>query len=233
MHSITTAATTNNKLWAPGYPEIGASYRTVGATCPMSCLFNPAHRGMTIDEAIAKFGPGVEYAQIGECYADKGRVGIWSRKAAMLDSTNWGKLAGKGLVRVNVSGDILGHDGSLDTEYLAGLAATALSNPETRYWLYTHAWQDLMGYPALPSNIEVLASVNTESEYRLAKNLGYRTARATNNPGALHRGEVVCPEQTGKSPACVACGLCPGRKATKQGNWVDLQVRPDIVFILH
>ena len=247
MESVVARATSNVKLWTKGYPEIGATYRTVGATCPASCVFNPINKGISIEEAIERFGAGVEYAQIGQCYADKGHTGFWSKKAAMLTATDWGKISGRGLVRVNVSGDILGPSGSLDEEFLQGLydsAKASMPRPGddgTVFWLYTHAWEILAKSTWYPrflvlGNVKILASVNTDEEYKAAKALGLRTARATNNPDKLNKREVVCPEQTGKASSCVACGLCPGRKGTPKGNafdWIDLQVAPDIVFVLH
>lgn len=235
MHSI-TAITTNSKLHSKGYPKIGATYRQVGITCPASCIFNPVHKGLSLAEIVAQWGEGVQAEQVGECYADKSWTGIHSRASAKLEATNWAKLAGLGLIRVNVSGDILDRDGQLDIAYLHDLAVMASVNPGSRYWLYTHAWRELHASDViLPANIEVLASVNSASEYSEAKSLGYRTARATSDASSLNRGEVVCPEQTGKAPSCVACGLCPARKGVRgtKRNFVDLAVRPDIVFILH
>lgn len=239
MHSVIAEATSNCKLWSKGYPKLGATYRTVGATCPNSCIFHPINKTLSVAEIIARWGESVDLLQVGECYANKGHTGNHSRRAAQLTMTDWGKLSKRKLIRINVSGDILLPDGSLDVDYMLDLCAVARANPETQYWMYTHAWQllsegDAQGI-AIPSNIEILASVNSDDEYKAAKAWGWRTARATSDVSTLNKREVVCPEQTGKASSCVACGLCPTRKGVKgtRNQFIDLQVAPDIVFILH
>lgn len=243
--SVVTKQTTNCKLWVSGYPKFAATYREVGVTCPLSCILNPVWKKLGIDAARLYFNAyseeelAIMLAGLGECYANKSHTGQHSKRAGTLSTTNWDILAEAKLARINVSGDILASgSGQIDSEFLTGLWQSVEANSALRAWMYTHAWRELSGSEfagTVPAGLEILASVGSLAEREEAKALGYRTARVTTDPQSVQRGEVVCPEQTGKTEACISCGLCPGRKGVKgtRSDFVDLAVRPDIVFILH
>lgn len=87
---------------------------------------------------------------------------------------------------------------------------------------YTHRWRDTgAGLQSL-----VMASCDSQADYREAKAEGWRTFRVTTGTGDLLPGlEVLCPasEEAGKRTTCEACGLCQGTTT----------VARDIAIVVH
>lgn len=83
---------------------------------------------------------------------------------------------------------------------------------------YTHAWK----YCNDEYKDIVMASVDNEKEFRLARKMGYRTFRVRSIESGLMQGEFACPasEEGGKRLNCIDCGACSGTNGgiTKNGN---------------
>ena len=74
---------------------------------------------------------------------------------------------------------------------------------------YTHVW-------AKPeyqwAKQYFMASVDTDDEYRTAKDMGWRTFRVRQPEAALFRREISCPasKEAGHKTTCNECALCKG-----------------------
>lgn len=91
-----------------------------------------------------------------------------------------------------------------------------------RMWTgYTHSWQtcdpDYKKY--------LMASVETEEGYHLAKEAGWRTFRVRQEGQPILQGESMCPasDEAGKKLQCITCGRCNGTQSKKR----------DVVIIAH
>jgi len=74
---------------------------------------------------------------------------------------------------------------------------------------YTHAWQsrpDLQPW--------LMASVDTPTEYAMAKRSGWRTFRVRTSDEHLDSREIACPasDESGKRTSCDHCRLCDGSR---------------------
>jgi hypothetical protein len=90
---------------------------------------------------------------------------------------------------------------------------------------YTHQWakaayQDYRPY--------LMASVDSWTEYRHAKSLGWRTFRASRHVDPSPVSEITCPasDEAGHRTQCVRCGLCDGVKGAADP-------RKDITIRIH
>mgnify|MGYP003637960777 CR=1 FL=1 len=87
---------------------------------------------------------------------------------------------------------------------------------------YTHAWKsrpDLKPW--------LMASVDTPTEYAMAKRSGWRTFRVRTSDEHLDPREIACPasDESGKRTSCDHCGLCDGARHDDQ--------RKSIAIIAH
>lgn len=89
---------------------------------------------------------------------------------------------------------------------------------------YTHQWRkaEYAAYKAY-----IMASVDRESEYHLAKADGWRTFRVRTEEAPILSREITCPasDEAGKRTQCERCLLCSGSTAADP--------RKDITIIVH
>jgi len=143
---------------------------------------------------------GVDGKQRG-CYVNLGHgpTAIYKNKGKLLD-------IGKGLfrnraVRLGAYGDPASVPVSTHRRILKEAALVTG---------YTHQWQtcdpDHKAY--------LMASCDSEEEYELAKELGWKTFRVKQPDDPVLKGETVCPasDEAGKKMQCITCGLCRGVK---------------------
>ena len=91
-----------------------------------------------------------------------------------------------------------------------------------RMWTgYTHQW--LTCDPDYKRFL--MASVETERDYHLAKEAGWRTFRVRQKDQPILQGESMCPasDEAGKKLQCITCGRCNGTQSKKR----------DVVIIAH
>ena len=90
---------------------------------------------------------------------------------------------------------------------------------------YTHQWTD-RGYSAYREHL--MASADSESEYRQAKQAGWRVFRVREAGAPLLAGEIMCPasDESGRRTQCDRCGLCNGCKTNHDR-------RKDIAIVVH
>ena len=87
-----------------------------------------------------------------------------------------------------------------------------LNKYTTGHCSYEHNWLDELG-KFDPSIMKYsMASVDSEEEYHLAKDKGYRTFRVKAFEDRILPNEIVCPasEEMGKKVQCINCKLCSG-----------------------
>ena len=81
--------------------------------------------------------------------------------------------------------------------------STFLASLAPQITAYTHEWRQV---PQL--KLFCMASVDSPSEYAIAKDSGWRTYRHTTDNLAFDN-EIVCPHKT-HNVQCIDCGLCSG-----------------------
>lgn len=162
------------------------------------------------------------------CYAEKGLVGIHTRRLnktksnpyyiAIEEAKRILQLSGERVLRLHVVGDCA-------TPQAAQIVSIASSFYKRKHnqpvYTYTHAWKKV--HRKYWGNVSVLASVHTQKEQEEAAKQGYAPAIALegfpNGPKAFKLGEITyipCPEQAqtlyGKNKTkkiqCVDCKLC-------------------------
>ena len=186
--AVNPAGSGNSKTALPG------TYRPVGDTCPQACpLLNQG------------------------CYAQQGNTALHARRAsalsapslrsallAMVEAARGGTVA-----RLHVSGDFLGPDGELDTEYVDGLIVIAKvlgeRFPRTKVlaFTYTHV-------TGIDDTIEALRNVGI-------------VVRRSGRPEPW--GAVVLPKSANYPAAARAVGAtyCPAQAAKDVGQYVTCQ----------
>jgi hypothetical protein len=78
---------------------------------------------------------------------------------------------------------------------------------------YTHQWRSCdPDYRLL-----LMASVENEEDYHIAREAGWRTFRVRHKDQPLLKGEAMCPasEEAGKKLQCITCGRCNGASNKK------------------
>lgn len=123
-----------------------------------------------------------------------------------------------GMVRVNVSGDILDEDGRIDSAYLGALSEVATTRPDALVYGYTHAWRQTA--PGIAPGVVLNASTESREGLEEAIEAGWPTTVV--DDGSLvgstigGRRVVVCPAQTRDDVTCASCRLCarPERRST-------------------
>jgi len=188
-----TASGGNRKLGK----GVATTYRPVGDTCPQDCKM--LEKG---------------------CYAKRSFVGIHQR-ASRDNDHSLDKARNALFIRHHVSGDVFVND-VLDVEYVQMLIDWHTANPLVNGWMYTHrisAWVDA-GFTAdkIPSNLEVIASVDTEAERVYSIEHGFKYARIeVDADKSLAKNEVLCPFDKKKDAGayaddikvtCRDCQLC-------------------------
>ena len=204
--TLIAPSTQNTKLGM-----MACSYRTVGdsakgsGTCPSNCPLLPEHGG--------------------KCYTRKFLVNL-QQKHALDRNDDFDKFLFKGAttVRLNVSGDIFMSDGNggcaLDVEYLKAIIDWAIKNPKVTVYTYTHnpimvieAGYSYIGN-SFPSNLHIVASVDTIEEKNMAVYHGFRSARVIDKAEDKLADETFCPYDLalheGRKPnvTCASCRLC-------------------------
>jgi hypothetical protein len=189
--------------------HVAVTYRTQD-TCPTSCPLMAAGcyaRGR-IFGIPARLGVVDEDGEYSAVRALAGPAGTK------------GALPQGGLMRANVSGDVLNETGELDTGYAAALSHIATERPDADVFTYTHAWRKLQ--PDLAPGVTVNASCESAADLEEAAAAGWPTV--VTDPGdestligqtVAGRKVVQCPAQT-KGLTCDQCRLCarPQRRST-------------------
>lgn len=95
----------------------------------------------------------------------------------------------------------------------------AISEASTHRTGYTHQWRRA---PYLRSL--VMASVDTEEEYREATAKGWRTFRTRGKFDPLTPGEISCPasKEAGKLTTCANCTLCDGSRGADNRKSISI-----------
>jgi hypothetical protein len=161
------------------------------------------------------------------CYA-RGRIFGIPEKLGTEDSEGYGAirsladtLPDGGMVRANVSGDVLDGSGQADEPYLTALSDLARQRPDVDVFTYTHAWRDLPVDPA--PGVTVNASCESAPDLERAIAAGWPTVLTDpGGPDSLigqtvaGRRVVQCPAQTREGLTCTQCRLCarPSRRST-------------------
>ena len=198
MRTLVVAKTSNAKTG-----PMAATYRTAD-TCPGSCPLRDAG-----------------------CYA-RGRIfGIPSRLGAESDGAYAEvralarNLRLGGMVRANVSGDMLDDAGRPDFPYAAALSYVATERPDAAVFGYSHAWRSLS--PDIAPGVTLNASCESADEIIAAAAAGWPTVTTATDPAdpiigttIAGRRVVVCPAQTRDGVTCSTCRLCarPARRST-------------------
>ena len=198
---------------------VATTYRPVGdaatgcGTCPSGCMLIPGKQ-TSPDEPI--------------CYT-KGFLVDRQQQASRNRFDSLDRLLTKGikLVRLHTSGDFFCPDGEggykLDMPYVETVIAWCFANPDVKVWTYTHDVtlfvQAGLTYNngSFPSNLHLLASVDTLEQRAFAKAHGFKTARVFSDPSDKVDGETFCPYdlnvhkgRKGKNNGvtCAKCTLC-------------------------
>lgn len=185
-------------------------------SCPNACPFMG-------NGCYAEYGPG------GGVFGLTRRYGTEEERAEVLTVADVAKA--DGLVRWNVSGDVMNADGeTLDTDYLGWIREVAEARPDVSHILYTHGWRagDADAFP-FPVN----ASCETEAETEEASARGYLPVLTVGTEedvptdrNADGRNYVVCPAITREDVTCDTCRMCArGDTGTRP--------RPVVVFLAH
>lgn len=184
-------------------PGCAVIYRTAD-TCPPSCPLR---------------GSGCYAA--GRIFGIPARLGVEDDPSYAAVRALAVTMPADGLVRANVSGDVLDASGAPDEPYLAALSHVAASRPDVPVYTYTHAWSGLT--PDLAPGVTVNASCESAADLTAATAAGWPTVLTDpGGPGSLigstvaGRRVVQCPAQVRESITCATCRLCarPKRAAT-------------------
>jgi hypothetical protein len=174
----------------PTKPYVCATYVSISATCPNSCVFkdngcfaqNGFIRRITrpLDEQVKEAQiTGLEVAKNEASLMDRAFAGRWARHHNRIPRD--GARGGRDL-RLHVGGDVSGSDAVV---VLAAAARRWIKRGGGDVWTYTHRWRDIP--VELWGPIRVWASTETVAEALEAKSLGYR-ASMTLDQGFSIRG---------------------------------------------
>jgi hypothetical protein len=190
----------------PLWPYVFATYREVGATCPLRCSFHPSHGADNQDDRRVH----------GElCYATKGRVTMHAKKGTPDESdgdTVYRMVQGLPpgtSVRHHVSGDVYTNN-TLDWDYFTRLCEAHEARPDVSGWLYTHGSMVdfLLMQSRAPANLSVNWSCDSLEDAQAAADEGVVGLTAVLPKGTVRStGVTICPEQTSGIP-CAVCQLC-------------------------
>jgi len=182
---------------------VGATYRKVGETCPITCamLISKACYALTSFTGMHQ-RDAVRDAFDGMAYYDfiKGLASS-PKKLAKIGST----------VRLHVSGDFFYND-QIDEPYVKGVKMAHADFPQVLGYTYTHRYGDFGAYP-FGGNLVVNASCDTLEDVKRAQALGWPTVTTTNADDTRKRWQqdgvdfVTCPAQTANL-TCAQCRLC-------------------------
>jgi hypothetical protein len=189
---------------------MAATYRTQDS-CPTTCP-------LLGNGCYAESGPGGGPFRM---VAKHGRDDLDALRALRY------QLPRGGWLRLNVSGDFLTDDGTLDTDYVDACNELVRRRPDLNVLAYTHAWRQLD--PAV-FDFTVNASCETPAELEAARAAGWMTVVV--DPGGddsligttISGARVAqCPQQYRPDVTCARCGACAANKRT----------RPTIAFTVH
>jgi hypothetical protein len=207
----------------PTKPYVCATYVSISATCPNSCVFkdngcfaqNGFIRRITrpLDEQVKEAQiTGLEVAKNEASLMDRAFAGRWARHHNRIPRD--GARGGRDL-RLHVGGDVSGSDAVV---VLAAAARRWIKRGGGDVWTYTHRWRDIP--VELWGPIRVWASTETVAEALEAKSLGYRASMTLDQGFSITRRhnfadrsakdqvEVIpCPWETRRVP-CNRCRLC-------------------------
>ena len=204
---------------------VATSYRPVGdagaglGTCPGTCPHLPDNGG--------------------QCYTRKFLVNRQQKLSReRFDSLDRALEKGSKFFRLHTSGDFFttGENGehTLETSYLMEVIEWCKANPDVTAWTYTHDVRKMIeaGFSysenSFPSNLHIVASVESTEERMMAKSHGFRTAQVIDTVQKQEIGTTLCPYDlalsNGEKPTttCANCTLCFNPKHKK-----------DIAFLKH
>ncbi len=200
----------NGKLGA-----FSATYASIAFTCPTTCEYYPqAHptRGNTLKGQ--KFDC---YGLFGNSRMHVTRLNSGDASdaidAAHQEAAAIGKLTGENVLRLHVFGDCATTESA---QIVSGACADYSAKHNQPAFTYTHGWRDV--HASAWGNVKVRASLQTEEDIPLALAQGYKAValvyttpdhKPLVKPFMMGGTKIVpCPEQSGKAPNCMACGLC-------------------------
>lgn len=203
LEDVHVVARSANRKTGP----IPVTYRTQD-TCPLDCPFLPG-------------------GEFGGCYGT-GRLFASARKysgSLDLERAIWkvrlGMADGARYLRDRVVGDVVTPDGTLDRDYVAGIAQLATENGLLAFG-YTHAWRlftlpDLTWLRRLTGYV-MNASTETIGDVKTALLTGLPVTIVNDDipEGTMIAGKrvVTCPAETRQNVTCASCGLCAKRDRT-------------------
>lgn len=212
LANVQIVANSNNRKTG----AIPVTYRPM-TTCPTDCPFLPT-------------------GEIGGCYGTGRLFGMAGKLAGDLDveAATWKVRLGKDraarYLRDRVVGDVVTDAGTLDRDYIEGIAAVALENKLVPFG-YTHAWRTFTPDDVifLRKNGYVMnASTETYADAQRAVDLGLPVVIVDDDTeeGATVAGRrlITCPAEVRDDVTCASCGLCakPDRQVivrfTTHGN---------------
>jgi hypothetical protein len=196
MKTLTVLNSENRKLG-----HIAATYRTQD-TCPTSCPL--------LENGCYAHGRLFNHAKRGE-------DGVESVRGLARSGGRYSIPKG-GMLRANVTGDVLDEHGQLDQPYVDALSEVAINRPDVDVYTYTHAWRTLD--PNVAPGVTINASCETEEDLLAAEAAGWPTVVADIKSDSLigqwvgSRKVVACPAQIA-DVTCEQCRLCakPNRKS--------------------
>lgn len=216
----------------PTAPYVCATYVSISATCPSSCVFKDngcfAQSGFIkritrpLDEQVKEAQiTGLQVAKNEAVLMDRAFRGRWGHNSGIPRD---GARGGRDL-RLHVGGDVSGPDAVI---VLAAAARRWIRRGGGDVWTYTHRWREIP--VGLWGPIRVWASTETAAEALEAKARGYRVSMTidhsytTKNRHLFEGVDVIpCPWETSKMP-CNQCRLC--LRESIPGN-------PVIGFVVH
>ncbi len=215
MNSTLIAPLTQNAKLGAG---VATTYRPVGdaakgnGTCPGTCPHLPENGG--------------------GCYTRKFLVNRQQKLARdRNDDLDRLLLKGAKLVRLHTSGDFFMPDDNgghkLDAEYLQEVIDWCRDHSDITVWTYTHDVRKMIeaGFSysenSFPSNLHIVASVETPIEATIAKSNGFRTAQVIATVEDKPKNSTLCPYDLALSKnvkptaTCANCTLCFNPKHKK------------------
>lgn len=177
---------------ACGLKRSGACYGMVG---PLGAIWNRLNRAAAGGQnVLALRGRAL----------DALRHNVAKAEAAAIDA-----LTGAQVLRIHTLGDCAT---ARDARIVAAAAERYMKRHGRPAFAYTHAWRSVPR--SAWGKVSVLASCETPGEVLKARGRGWATALVLRSferdTAYVHKGVKVlpCPEQTGRRPSCMACGLC-------------------------
>lgn len=210
------ARTEAGKLAARG-ERCAATYTPIRSTCPDTCALRTAGLERAAPEGEAR------------CYGETGPASWAVKRLELASELAHAHAEAAGIVRLDPAIPCRIHIvGDARTEPAAAILGGAVEAWGGRAWTFTHAHAQVARRYWGP--VAVRASIDLFEQAAAAHAQGYGALAHTVAPAVFDAlppaftlaGDrwVKCPEQTGRAPSCVSCGLC-------------LRERVSIVFRAH